>query len=231
MTYFNHVVWTRVLHLGLFLLLGSALAWAQQHTSHQPYDLQTFGMFRDLVSTGDFTPKVLLRDAMSKRPTTGVGAVADARGEITIFEGRLIVSYGRQAPRPLAEDESAALLATGSVNRWQSIPVDHDVPPGEMESFIANTATAHGIAPEASFPFHIRGTLVSYVMHVNAAPTKASHGMGQPIANAMERKGDAVDGMVAGFYVSPDLVGIVSHGGTRTHGHWVAPDGNFNCAS
>jgi hypothetical protein len=28
------------------------------------------------------------------------------------------------------------------------------------------------------------------------------------------------------FYVSPDLVGIVSHGGTRTHSHWVALDGN-----
>jgi len=32
--------------------------------------------------------------------------------------------------------------------------------------------------------------------------------------------------MVAGLYASRDLVGIVSHGGTRAHSHWVATDGS-----
>jgi hypothetical protein len=63
-------------------------------------------------------------------------------------------------------------------------------------------------------------------MHVNAMPTNGPHGMGQPIAITVETKGDAVDGMVAGFYVSPDLVGIVTHGGMRTHSHWVAAEGS-----
>ncbi len=34
----------------------------------------------------------------------------------------------------------------------------------------------------------------------------------------------AINGKVAGIYASRDLVGIVSHGGTRTHSHWVATD-------
>ena len=62
-------------------------------------------------------------------------------------------------------------------------------------------------------------------MHVNAAPTNGPHGMGQPIAITVESKGETIDGAVAGIYASRDLVGIVSHGGTRTHAHWVAPDG------
>jgi hypothetical protein len=62
-------------------------------------------------------------------------------------------------------------------------------------------------------------------MHVNAEPTNGPHGMGKPIAITMEIKGNSLAGMVAGIYTSPDLVGAVSHGGTRTHSHWVSPDG------
>ncbi|HEY6023011.1 MAG TPA: hypothetical protein VIV34_02400 [Pseudolabrys sp.] len=42
----------------------------------------------------------------------------------------------------------------------------------------------------------------------------------------MEIKGNTIAGMVSGIYASRDLVGIVSHGGTRIHSHWISPDGN-----
>jgi hypothetical protein len=167
-----------------------------------------------------------LGSAIAKHPTTGVGALADARGEIAIYEGKLIVSYGREAAHPAAETESAALLTIGTVPAWQAINVEHDVAPVGIESFLSLTAGRYGLNPEGPFPFQIRGTLASFVMHVNAAPTNGPHGMGQPIAITVETKSDSVSGAVAGFYVSPDLVGIVTHGGERTHSHWVAPDGN-----
>jgi hypothetical protein len=220
-------MWTRGLFFTIsFVMLGLGAALGQLHTLREPYALETFGMFRSLILDGDFTPKVTLRDVMAKRPRTGVGAVADARREITIFDGKLIISYGKDATHPTADDEAAALLAVGTVAAWQSIVVERDVAPSEIDLFIAQTATAHGARSEVSFPFQIRGALISYVMHVNAAPTDGPHGMGRPIAITVEKKGDVVDGMVAGFYVSPDLVGIISHGGTRTHSHWVAPDGS-----
>ena len=77
----------------------------------QPYNIETFGAFRMLILAGDFSPKVDLTAVLAKRPTTGVGAVADARGEITIYAGKLIVSYGKEAPDPAAGSERAALLA------------------------------------------------------------------------------------------------------------------------
>jgi len=93
------------------LICGAALAvlaigraWSQQtqqaddismHTVRQPYSIETFGEFRKLIMTGDFTAKVQLVTAMAKHPTIGVGALADARGEISIFDGRLVVSYGK----------------------------------------------------------------------------------------------------------------------------------------
>jgi hypothetical protein len=161
---------------------------------------------------------------MAKHPTTGVGAVANALGEITIFDGKLIVTYGRPNT-PTDANVSAALLAMGSVAEWQSVQVGRDVGPAEIETFIATTANGHGIDTRKSFPFQVRGLLFSYVMHVNAEAVPGPHGMGLPMAITVERKGDdPIDALVSGLYVSPDLVGVATHGGERTHAHWVSLD-------
>ena len=198
---------------------------ASMHTFHQPYSIETYGAFRNMMLMGDFSPKVQLGAVMSVHPTTGVGAVAEARGEITIFDGKLIVNYGKPGPHPDAGSDSAALLAIGSTGDWQAVPVERDVAASEIESFIAAIAKAHGIDSDKSFPFEARGTLGAYVMHVNAVSTGGPHGMGLPMALTVESKGDQIEGRIAGLYVSPDLVGIATHGGERTHAHWVSADG------
>jgi len=220
------------------ILCGAAMLWvanapaqAQQPTVssmptvRQPYDIEAFGAFRALILAGDFGAKVELESVLARHPTTGVGALADARGEITIHDGKLIVSYGLDAPHPAAGADRAALLAIATAASWQSIPVEHDVAPDDVETFLARLAASHGLDPEGPFPFQVRGTLAPYAMHVNVAPTDGPHGMGQPIAITRDRKGEEIDGLIAGIYASRDLVGVVSHGGTRTHAHWIAPDG------
>jgi hypothetical protein len=97
----------------------------------EPYSIEVFGVFRDLMLQGDFTPKVAIGLVMSRLPSTGVGAVSGARGEITIVDGKLIISYGNSDAPPTPNSETAALLATGKVKEWQSVPVGSDVaPPG-----------------------------------------------------------------------------------------------------
>jgi alpha-acetolactate decarboxylase len=210
----------RLVAMSLFAALAPAVA-----QTALPYSIETFGAFRKIILEGDFSPKVSLGAVMSNSPTVGIGTVTDARGEITIHDGKLIVSYGKAGPHPAAESEPAALLATAKVAGWQTVKVEQDVAPDDIENFIARTAAAHGLNQEGPFPFQIRGTLASYVMHVNAEPTNGPHGMGQPIAVTMEIKGNTMAGSVSGIYASQDLVGIVSHGGARTHSHWVSPDG------
>jgi hypothetical protein len=225
----------RTVAIGLAATLAIGLAAAQTGLSadnpsppapRRPYDVKTFGMYRAVILEGDFSAKVSLAPVMADRPTTGVGALSEARGEITIYDGKLVVSYGRPASNPPAAAEHAALLAVSTAPAWQTIPVDHDVAADDVERFLAQTAAAHGLDPDGPFPFQIRGTLGPYSMHVNAAPTNGPHAMGQPAAITVERKGDTIAGSVAGIYTSRDLVGIVSHGGTRTHSHWVAADGD-----
>jgi hypothetical protein len=190
------------------------------------YQVRVFGVFRKLMLEGDFAAKVPLADVMATHPTTGVGALAGARGEITIYDGKLIVSYGKTDGAPEANKDSAALLAVGSAREWQSVTVERDVAPEEIETYLAATAKAHGIDPEKPFPYQARGVVAPYVMHVNVAPTGGPHGMGRPMAVTLERKGEEIAGALAGLYVSADLVGIATHGGERSHTHWVAPDGS-----
>ena len=197
---------------------------ASMHTVRQPYGIETFGQFRMMMLSGDFSPKVALDAVMAKHPTTGVGALADARGEITIYDGKLIVSYGKTAGSTDANSDFAALLALASAAEWQTVPVERDIAPEEIESYIATAAKDHGLDVEKSFPFEVRGSLGPYLMHVNAAPTGGPHGMGLPMATTVESKGDNIDGRVAGLYVAVDLMGIATHGGERTHAHWVSSD-------
>jgi hypothetical protein len=193
--------------------------------SAEPYSIETFGVFRDLMLKGDFSPKVAIGSVMTRLPSTGVGAVSGARGEITILDGKLIISYGKPNGFQVQADETAALLATGKVKEWQSVRVDVDVPLAGVEVFLAQVAKVHGLDPEKSFPFQVRGILAPYGMHVNAAPIDGLHDMGLPMAIMVERKGDAIAGSVAGIHVSRALVGVVTHGGERVHAHWVASDG------
>jgi hypothetical protein len=58
-----------------------------------------------------------------------VGAVADARGEIIVYDGKLIVSYGKPVVSVDVTADHAALLATGSAGQWQSVPVERDIAP------------------------------------------------------------------------------------------------------
>jgi len=211
------------------LAAGPALPQAQpmsdavMHTLHQPYSVETFGAFRSIMLSGDFSAKVPLADVMAMHPTVGVGALASALGEITIFDGKLIVSYG-YAPPTDTSSASAALLAIASVDGWQSVPVTSDVAPEKIEPFISITAKTHGIDPTVSFPFEVKGNIGPYITHRNAAPTNGAHGMGLPIAVTVQDKGDRLDSLVAGLYVSLDLMGVATHGGERTHAHWVSLD-------
>jgi hypothetical protein len=56
---------------------------ASSPRAEEPYSIEAFGVFRDLMLQGDFTPKVAIGLVMSRLPSTGVGAVSGARGEIT----------------------------------------------------------------------------------------------------------------------------------------------------
>jgi acetolactate decarboxylase len=202
-----------------FILVATLTATAAQAQSPQPYGIATFGEFRKMAMQHDYAAKATLATVVANGVTDGVGAVTDARGEVTIVDGKAIVSYGKETDRRPPASETAMLLATATVRDWQEVRVDRDVKPTEIESFLASQAKSRGIDPEKSFPFRLRGTVTAYVMHVTTGP-----GSGHPPLVQDTQKGDAIAGLVVGLYVAPQLVGVATHPGERTHSHWISDD-------
>ena len=59
-----------------------------------PFGFKAYGVFSRMITQRDYLPVVALKDVADSRATDAVGAVSGLRGEISVIEGRLIVSYG-----------------------------------------------------------------------------------------------------------------------------------------
>jgi hypothetical protein len=167
-----------------------------------PFSAEVYGAFRSMMQK-DNSPKVELGQAMSKGTNIAIGAASGLRAEITVVDGRPIISYGnecRTCPPPHAE--TATLLVTGRVKTWApSIELPNDLSGHALDRFIIEQANKAGLDMKQPFPIRIRGTLTNVAMHVikSANPKFGGHGSAQPMAlqediNAEKtrRRGDRV---------------------------------------
>jgi hypothetical protein len=190
-----------------------------------PFAVRSFGAFRAMIAAQDYRPKVALGDVKEDGATEAVGAVADLRGEITMIDGRFVVSYGAgcgDCPPP--HRERATLLASGRVAEWaEPVALPGDLSGKALEAFIVGQARAAGLDLHKPFPLRLKGTLTDAVMHVLAAPNPGftGHGSAHPMARQDEIKAAAIAGEVVGFYAPPSLAGVITHPGDAFHLHWV----------
>lgn len=193
-------------------------------SAEYPFGFKAYGAFSRMIMQRNYRPVVALKDAAASA-TDAVGAVSGLRGEISMIEGRLIVSYGVDcgAACPAATSETATLLATASAQHWRAIPIDKDLDAKATEAFIRAQAKASGLEEGKPFPFRINGAIVDFVMHVNAAPNPRFQGRGSfdEMAVTGLAKGPRLAGSVVGFYAPPPLQGIITHGGDFFHAHYV----------
>ena len=87
-------------------------------TAEYPFGFKAYGVFSRMITQRNYLP---VADA--------VGAVSGLRGEISMIEGRLIVSYGVDcgAACPAAASETATLLAIASAQHWHAVAIDKDL--------------------------------------------------------------------------------------------------------
>jgi acetolactate decarboxylase len=213
----------------------ASFALAQGHTQQQPatsakfpeypFGFKSYGVFRSMITERNYLPVVKLKDAAAGHATDAVGAVSGLRGEISMIEGRPIVSYGAECSTacPSALTETATLLATASVQNWRAIPIDKDLDAKATETFIREQAKAVGLDENKPFPFRINGAITNFVMHVNAAPNPRfkGHGSFDEMAITGLAKGPRLAGSVVGFYAPPPLQCVITHMGDFFHAHYV----------
>ncbi|HEY5166879.1 MAG TPA: acetolactate decarboxylase [Pseudolabrys sp.] len=178
-----------------------------------------------MITQRNYLAVVALKDAVDARATDAVGAVSGLRGEISMIEGRLIISYGAEcgAACPSAASETATLLATATARNWRPVPIDKDLDAKAVETFIREQAKAIGLDETKPFPFRINGAVTNFIMHVNAAPNPRfkGHGLFDEMAITGLAKGPHIVGSVVGFYAPPALQGVITHMGEFFHSHYV----------
>src|ERR1043165_4282998 len=148
--------------LATLLLLPTALHAQHQTptataTKDQPFGFKAYGVFGRMIQQQNYQPTVQLKD-VADNATDAVGAVSGLRGEVTMIDGQLIVSYGLDCGTncPAAVSESATLLATASAKHWRWVESDGDLDAKALEAFTRERAKPAGL-DDKPFPFRIKG--------------------------------------------------------------------------
>lgn len=189
------------------------------------FAVRSFGAFREMVQKQDYALKVVLREVKASGVTDAVGALSGLRGEVTMIDGRFVVSYGGGCSDcPPAHSETAALLGAGKVAEWsQPMLLPADLAGRALDNFIIGQARLAGLDASKPFPVRLKGTLLNVAMHVIEAPNPGftGHGSKVPMAKQDEYKHPALTGEVVGLYAPADMQGVLSHPGEPFHFHWI----------
>lgn len=190
----------------------------------RPFSAEVYGAFRSMMQS-DNAPKVALGQAMAKGTNIAVGAASGLRAEITIVDGKPIISYGNACPTcPPPHSESATLLVTGKVVTWGApIELPNELSGHALDRFIIAQAGKAALDMKQPFSIRITGTLTNVAMHVikSANPKFGGHGSAEPMAFQEDIKATTIEGEVVGFYAPEHLLGIATHPGEPFHYHWV----------
>jgi len=230
----------------------AALLVATAALAAEMFDIKAYGNFKHMAHTGETKGVVKLSALDTSKGSYGVGALAGLRGEIFLWDGRLLVSRGHSpkgsTEAPAASDE-AVIFVGGKVNAWRELTIPTDMNQAQFEAFVVENAKKNGIAPDRPFPFAVRGTGLNVVWHVvtgaapasghsadgghaapagGHAPAPAAHGRTtthqQGHAGMHVFKEHAASGTLLGFYTATALEGIASHPGERFHVHYASTD-------
>ena len=210
-----------------FIAIVLCLAFVVSATADTSFDITAYGNFKRMKHTGDASGKVALLAIPRSGGIYGVGALADLRGEILVWDGNVLVTPGESetgSTRPAIPQDQAALLATAWVKEWIEVPIPDDMTQQEFERFIIDSANVTRINTDRPFPFIVSGEVTDYTWHVITGKAKR-HGGGakhkQGHANNRTFSGPKAWGKLVGFYSAEKLEGVISHPGERFHVHYT----------
>lgn len=215
------------IHIALItFLLSASLAWAAE-----PLAIQAWGNFKHMAHTGNTDGVVKLSELGNSKGSYGIGAVAGMRGELLLWDGKMLVSRGHstkgETGAATASDE-AVLFIRAKVDAWQEQPVDSDMSQAQFETFVVTAAKKAGLDIDKAFPFVVRGNALNVTWHVvTGKPQSGNHGGGthqQGHAQSRVFRETSATGILLGFHTGAALEGIASHPGERFHVHYANQD-------
>ena len=118
-------------------------------------------MFTTMRREQDYRPRVHLSDVVDLGANEMVGVLSGLRGEISMIDGRLIVTYGGDCPTcPAPISEISTMMVAATVRAWdEPIVLPNAVKDTEIEAIILEQAKKAGFDLSKPFPFWIKGRL------------------------------------------------------------------------
>jgi alpha-acetolactate decarboxylase len=219
-------------HIWLFFLTLLFSVWTIVAVASEPFDVRAFGNFGHMLHSSDTQGVIKLREILTLPGSYGLGALDGLRGEILLWDGKLLVSRGHSAngaTEPSAPADEAIFFVETRVEAWDEMMIPDDMTRNEFELFVLQTAVGRGLSTDRAFPFAVRGSFPRVLWHVvTGAP--AVHGDQNTEAARIHSQGHArnrvfdqanVAGFLFGFHSGAALEGVISHPGERFHVHYA----------
>jgi acetolactate decarboxylase len=188
------------------------------------------GALQEVMLNGNLKANILI-DTLEKQGLMGVGPLGRLQGEITILDGKALVTRIDSAGNPMAVEADslqAPFFAYANVSNWQTfgfLKGVSDLP--SLQAAIEELATIMGYDLTKPFPFHIKGKVNKAGYHIISKPTdelEHSHDLHKAAKVNFEVEEEEV--IFVGFY-SQAHQGVFTHMGDFTHIHIILPNGNF----
>jgi hypothetical protein len=193
-----------------------------------PFQVVAYGNFKVMDRTGDTGAHADLAELSGLRGTYGVGALEGLRGEVLIWDGRVLVSRGHYRDgraEPATARDRATLLVTAVVHDWTEIEIPHALNQQAFERFVLERAGQQGIDAGQPFPLIVKGTVIDFQWHAVAGGGELSRPHDQPgHATKAAFSGAATEAVLLGLHSGPALEGVITHPGERFHVHLATPD-------
>ncbi len=175
------------------------------------------------IMAGNITGTISLDTLEDIENVYALGALADLKGEIQIFNGEVLNSSVNDSTVVLSSslNNNANLLVYTGVNNWEEVEIPSQIiTKDEVEKFVFDTAKEIGITIEKPFPFLLSGTAQSLSWHVinwDITDKEHTHQKHQMSGLNGTLTDTAVE--ILGFY-SDKHKGVFTHHTTNMHLHF-----------
>jgi acetolactate decarboxylase len=193
---------------------------------------KSFGDFAQMIKSRNITGKTTIDTLeLQKQGTYAVGALGSATGEITVYDGKIYLSYGKAGVthtlNHIPKGESAMLLAMIRPKKFSKpISMSEDMMDIDFYETIETHAKANKIDPTKPFLFILKGKFQELVWHIihgrNIAPVKA--GEKHYLMEKLFVRKDVEHGVIFGIY-RKGKQGIFTHPGDNFHAHGIFANG------
>ena len=214
----------------LTIFLFSTFVCANENNTDSTF--HSYGHFKQMIKSRNITGKTTIdRLNLESQGTYVVGALGSATGEITIFDGKIYLSYGKAGTQNILnhipKGESAMLLAVIKPKKFaKPISIAEDMMDLDFYEWIEDQAKANAIDPKKPFLFILKGEFKELVWHIingrNIVPPKV--GEKHYLMEKLFVKKKEENGIIFGIY-RKGKQGVFTHPGDNFHAHGIFSNG------